>query len=63
MQLIKKISADEMVGEFLKAELHSSRFRAGSLRALTMLGYNEDVIENPHYDDANQNKKIAGKIN
>jgi len=57
MQLIKKISANEMIGEFLKAELHSSRFRAGSLRALTMLGYNEDVIENPHFDDVSQNKK------
>ena len=46
-----------MIGEFLKAELHSSRFRAGSLRALMMLGYNEDLIENPQYDDASQNKK------
>jgi hypothetical protein len=57
MQLIKEISANEMVGEFLKAELHSSRFRAGSLRALAMLGYDEDLIENPQYDDASQNKK------
>ena len=47
MQLIKEISANEMIGEFLKAELHSSRFRAGSLRALTMLGYNEETaVEN-----------------
>jgi hypothetical protein len=57
MQLIKEISANEMIGEFLKAELHSSRFRAGSLRALTMLGYNEELIESPQYNDASQNKK------
>ncbi len=57
MQLLREISSDEMIGEFLKAELHSSRFRSGSLKALKMLGYGESLLDNPNYDDAIQNKK------
>ena len=59
MQLLEEITSDEMIGEFLKAELHSSRFRRGSLRALKMLGYNERLLENPNYGDATQNEKRA----
>jgi hypothetical protein len=59
MKQRRKITADEMVGEFLKAELHSSRFRAGSLKALTMLGYDDSLLENPDYDNTDQNEKRA----
>ena len=59
MQLIKEITTDEMIGEFLKAELHSSRFREGSLKALRMLGYTEELLGKPSYDDAIQNTKRA----
>lgn len=59
MKLIKEISTDQMIGEFLKAELHSSRFREGSLKALRMLGYSESLVENPDYGDTAQNQNRA----
>lgn len=62
MQLLKEISSDEMIGEFLKAELHSSRFRRGSLKALKMLGYSESLLENPNYSEATQNERRAKVI-
>lgn len=48
-----------MIGEFLKAELYSSRFRKGSLKALQMLGYEEDLLDNPDYANADQNTQRA----
>lgn len=46
-----------MIGEFLKAELHSSRFRKGSLDALGKLGYEENIIDNPNYYLESENEK------
>lgn len=46
-----------MIAEFLKAELHSSRFREGSLKALSILGFGEELLENPDIEDPDQNKK------
>lgn len=46
-----------MIGEFLKAEMHSSRFRAGSLKALEVLKYNQSIIENPDYISKIENEK------
>ena len=63
MQVIKEISSAEMVGQFLKAELHSSRFRPGSLKALKMLGLDETLLETEDYsnDEANQlREKVLG---
>jgi hypothetical protein len=48
-----------MIGEFLKAELHSSRFREGTLKALKMLGLTESVIENPDYENKKHNEQRA----
>ena len=59
MNVDMSITADRMIAEFLKAELHSSRFRAGSLKALSMLEYREELIENPNYDDEEQNVRRA----
>jgi hypothetical protein len=56
---MKSISADMMVAEFLKAELHSTRFRDGSLKALEMCGYEEELIERPDVTDSVQNEKRA----
>ncbi|MEO8863131.1 MAG: hypothetical protein ABI354_02300 [Candidatus Saccharimonadales bacterium] len=57
MNITRQITPEEMVGEFLKAELHSSRFRSGSLKALSMLGYKEDLLEHPDYSDKVQNEQ------
>jgi hypothetical protein len=46
-----------MIGEFLKAELYSSRFSKGSYRALEKLGYKPDIINRPNYSSAIQNNK------
>ncbi len=46
-----------MIGEWLKAELHSSRFREGSLKALDMLGYNSDLLTSPNYENSEENKQ------
>jgi hypothetical protein len=62
MNSLQAITADQMVGIFLSAELHSSRFRAGSLKALDMLGFKADLIEQPDYNDADQNKKRAATL-
>ncbi len=62
MLTIRNIKEEEMIGEFLKAELHSSRFREGSLKALSMLGYDENLIENPDYTASNQNQKRANVL-
>lgn len=59
MKLIKSIDSSEMVGEFLKAELEYSRFKNGSLKALKMLGYNEEIISHPDYSSSEENKKRA----
>lgn len=48
-----------MVGEFLRAELESSRFRKGSLKALDMLGYDEKLLTNPDYANTNENQERA----
>lgn len=57
MKLIRKMVVSEMIGEFLKAELHSSRFRSGSLKALAELDYDENIIENPDYNSDSENTK------
>lgn len=59
MKTIRSLTTEEMIGEFLQAELHSSRFREGSLKALDMLGYNEDLLENPDYNSVEDNGKRA----
>lgn len=59
MNNTRHISTAEMIAEFLKAELHSSRFREGSLKALKMLGYNESLIEYPDYNSSEDNEKRA----
>lgn len=59
MKVIRSVSADEMIAEFLKAELNSSRFREGSLKALEMLGYNESLLESPDVTSAAGNRKRA----
>lgn len=46
-----------MIAEFLRAELNSSRFRTGSLKALKMCGYQEELLINPDCSDPKQNKK------
>jgi hypothetical protein len=56
---MKSITVDQMIAEFLKAELHSSRFRRGSLKALEMCGYKEDLLEHPDCNDSQQNDKRA----
>lgn len=56
---MKPISVDQMISEFLKAELHSSRYRAGSLKALKMCGYNEELLEHPDIKNPVQNEKRA----
>lgn len=57
MKIIKKISQEEMISEFLLGELNSSRFRKGSLRALEMLNYNKRIIEKPDLSNEAENKK------
>lgn len=57
MDVVRSISADEMIAEFLKAELDSSRFRQGSLKALGMLGYDTSLLENPDTVDVPENQK------
>lgn len=61
MDIIRNITSAEMVGEFLQAELHSSRFRRGSLKALHKLGYNERIINEPDYINGSENTK-RGKV-
>ena len=46
-----------MIGEFLQAELHSSRFRAGSIKALEMLGLKATLIEKPDYSNTKENEQ------
>lgn len=46
-----------MIAEFLKAELDSSRFREGSLKALDMLGCDKSLLENPDFTDIAENQK------
>lgn len=53
------IPVEQMIAEFLKAELHSSRFRAGSLKALQMCGFDETLIEQPDWNNPEQNQKRA----
>lgn len=48
-----------MIAEFLKAELHSSRFREGSHKALEMCGYKEELLEYPNYKNSRENEKRA----
>ena len=59
MNIIRPVSSDEMIGEFLRSELHSSRFRAGSLKALSILGYSQDLLDHPDYNDSRQNEQRA----
>ena len=59
MDIVRSLTKEEMVGEFLRAELHSSRFRAGSLKALQMRGFDEDLLENPSYNDYKDNNRRA----
>ncbi|HEY4963362.1 MAG TPA: hypothetical protein VIH90_01565 [Candidatus Saccharimonadales bacterium] len=59
MNIIREMAVEEVIGVFLSAELHSSRFRAGSLKALKMLGYDETLIEKPDYSNYKDNKKRA----
>ena len=61
--IVKPISANQMIAEFLKAELHSSRFREGSLKALRMCGYEEVLLEHPDCNNPIQNKKRAEVLN
>lgn len=62
MVIEKQISPAEMIGEFLRAELHTSRFRNGSLRALSMLGQDGDLVENPNYANNEQNNLREGML-
>ena len=57
MHIKDMISVDEMIGQFLKAELHSSRFREGSLRALTTLDFDESLLERTDYDNIKHNQQ------
>lgn len=59
MKVSRSIPADDMIAEFLQAELHSSRFREGSLKALNMLGYNKSLLEDPDVASAKENQKRA----
>lgn len=46
-----------MIGAFLQAELDSSRFRAGSQKALQMLNLPTSLITNPDYSKPDQNQE------
>ncbi|MGI9027325.1 MAG: hypothetical protein ACR2FM_00565 [Candidatus Saccharimonadales bacterium] len=62
MQIIKPITDDEMIWNFLKAEFESSRFRKGSLRALEMLKVSKQIIDSPDFTDEEENKQRAAVL-
>ena len=45
-----------MIAEFLKAELHSERFRNDLLKILKQHNVGQEIIDNPNLDDKQENK-------
>ena len=61
MKIIKSISDDEMVLEFLRAEINSDRFSPHVLNALAVLNLDKNIILNPNTKNQTENiyrKKI-----
>lgn len=54
MNLIRKTFEDEVIAEFLKAEIKSSRFREGIVSALN--GSDEGIINQPDLDSEDENR-------
>ena len=57
MIFIRTISQDEMIFHFLKAELNSSRFREGSLKAMKTLKLNESLLDVEDFDNTQHNQQ------
>lgn len=63
MQIIRKITEDEMILEFLKAEFDSTRFKENLIKHLKDLKESENVILAADLTNSNQNqlrKKLFG---
>lgn len=56
MEISKNITEDEMVVEFLLAEIDSSSFQAGLFEALNDVASDEALIKKPNTDDAEENR-------
>lgn len=64
MQVVKTITADEMVATFLKAEIDSSRFKELILSILQKDNQAPDIITNPNIQDKEENeyrKRVLGE--
>lgn len=63
MKIIKPISEDFVIWSFLAAELNSSRFAAGSEKALEMLHLSKNLITKPDITNLDENKQRAKMLN
>lgn len=51
MKILRNSSSDEVVLEWLKAELNSARFGNDLIESINALGLNKDIITNPQVSD------------
>lgn len=59
METIRKITEDDMVAAFLKAEIDSPRFGDGVKTALKNAGAGQNIVMSPNTDDSEENKLRA----
>ena len=65
MKILKKISEDEMIIEFLKAEINSKRFGKTIIDALNKKKKSKNIIINPNLEDKKENqfrRKLFGEV-
>ncbi len=65
MKIIKQIFEDEVIAEFLKGEINSSRFEKNILDNLKRDKKSKRILLNPNLENKNENlyrKKLLGKI-
>ncbi len=55
MRIIKRISENEMVAVFLKAEIYSLRFQNNILHLLQTKNFQRDIIDHPNLHDPVEN--------
>ena len=59
MEIVGPSSSDDMVAEFLRGEIDSSRLQADCWRAMDLHGLTEERVRNPNLADEGQNRRRA----
>src|SRR5712692_11087273 len=59
VELLEDVAESAVVAAFLRAELHSPRYRATVLSFLKQAGAPAELIETPNLDDARENNLRA----